>query len=140
MRVSKIIRDYVEKTIITKMPYGAPTETYKQHRQCLDDLTSQLNEKVDAYAKELLAGISNLPEGFEIQKSHYSVFECSSWNSPMAIAAATHERQVRKQREKAIETTRSRMQEAARKLDFTLAAQLRDEMLRMMNLLEEKEQ
>jgi excinuclease ABC subunit B len=45
-----------------------------------------------------------------------------------------------KQLKKAIETTRSRMQEAARKLDFTLAAQLRDEMLRMMNLLEEKEQ
>jgi excinuclease ABC subunit B len=44
-----------------------------------------------------------------------------------------------KQLKKAIETTRSRMQEAARKLDFTLAAQLRDEMLRMMNLLEEKE-
>ena len=43
-----------------------------------------------------------------------------------------------KQLKKAIETTRSRMQEAARKLDFTLAAQLRDEMLRMMNLLEEK--
>ncbi|MBQ5694967.1 MAG: UvrB/UvrC motif-containing protein [Bacteroidaceae bacterium] len=44
-----------------------------------------------------------------------------------------------KQLKKAFETTRSRMQEAARKLDFTLAAQLRDEMLRMMSLLEEKE-
>ena len=30
------------------------------------------------------------------------------------------------------------MQEAAKKLDFTLAAQLRDEMLRMMNMLEEE--
>ena len=37
---------------------------------------------------------------------------------------------------KAIDTTRKRMQEAAKKLDFTLAAQLRDEMLRMMNMLE----
>ena len=120
MRVSKIIRDYVEKTIITKMPYGAPTETYKQHRQCLDDLTSQLNEKVDAYAKELLAGIGNLPEGFEIQKSHYSVFECSSWNSPMAIAAATHERQVRKQREKAIETILVELELGATKADLEL--------------------
>lgn len=42
-----------------------------------------------------------------------------------------------KQLKKAIETTRSRMQEAARKLDFTLAAQLRDEMLKMMNKLDE---
>ena len=42
-----------------------------------------------------------------------------------------------KQLRKAIETTRQRMQEAARKLDFTLAAQLRDEMLHMMSLLDE---
>jgi excinuclease UvrABC helicase subunit UvrB len=31
------------------------------------------------------------------------------------------------------------MQEAAKKLYFTLAAQLRDEMLRMMNMLEEED-
>ena len=39
------------------------------------------------------------------------------------------------QLKKAIETTKSRMQEAAKKLDFTLAAQLRDEMLRMADRL-----
>lgn len=43
------------------------------------------------------------------------------------------------QLKKAIDTTRMRMQEAAKKLDFTLAAQLRDEMLRMMNLVDEEE-
>ncbi len=41
------------------------------------------------------------------------------------------------QLKKAIETTRKRMQEAARKLDFTMAAQLRDEMLQMMAKLED---
>lgn len=45
-----------------------------------------------------------------------------------------------KQLRKAIETTRSRMQEAARKLDFTLAAGLRDDMLRMMSQLDEMEE
>jgi excinuclease ABC subunit B len=44
-----------------------------------------------------------------------------------------------KQLKKAIDTTKTRMQEAAKKLDFTLAAQLRDEMLRMMKQLEEME-
>jgi excinuclease ABC subunit B len=44
-----------------------------------------------------------------------------------------------KQLKKAINTTKTRMQEAAKKLDFTLAAQLRDEMLRMMKQLEEME-
>ena len=38
---------------------------------------------------------------------------------------------------KSIESTRKKMQEAAKKLDFTLAAQLRDEMLRMMQLVPE---
>ena len=42
------------------------------------------------------------------------------------------------QLEKSIERTRKLMQEAARKLDFTQAAQYRDEMLRMENLLKEK--
>ncbi|MCM1515499.1 MAG: excinuclease ABC subunit UvrB [Paraprevotella sp.] len=44
-----------------------------------------------------------------------------------------------KQLKKAIENTRQRMQDAARKLDFTLAAQLRDEMLHMMSLLDQEE-
>lgn len=39
---------------------------------------------------------------------------------------------------KAIETTRKKMQEAARKLDFVEAAQLRDEMLRMTAALDEQ--
>ena len=43
------------------------------------------------------------------------------------------------QLKKAIDTTRSRMQEAAKKLDFTLAAQLRDEMLRMMDMLDRED-
>ena len=104
MRVTKIIREYVEKTIATKMPYGEPTAPYRQHCQSLNALTSQLNEKIDAYAEELLAGVGNLPEGFSIKKTHWSNFESSTWNSPMHTAASAHERKVRENREKAIET------------------------------------
>ena len=104
MRVTKIIREYVEKTITAKMPYGEPTITYKRHCQSLNDLTSQLNEKMNAYAEELLAGVGNLPEGFTIKRTHWSIFESSTRNSPMHTAASTHERKVRENREKAIET------------------------------------
>lgn len=103
MRVTKIIRDYVTKTITEKMPYGEPTATYNQHCQALNDLTCQLNDKMAAYADELLASIGNLPEGFTIKKSHWSFFESSSWNSPMHTAASAHEREVRGNRKKAIE-------------------------------------
>ena len=103
MRVTKIIREYVVKAVTAKMPYGEPTTTYEQHRQSLNDLTSQLNEKVEAYAEELLASVGNLPEGFTINKTNRSIFESSSWSSPMHIAAYAHERKVDKNREKAIE-------------------------------------
>ena len=54
----------------------------------------------------------------------------------MKVADPIIDAMTPQQLKKAIDTTRKRMQEAAKKLDFTLAAQLRDEMLRMMNLLE----
>jgi hypothetical protein len=103
MRVTKIIREYVVKAVTAKMPYGEPTITYKQHCQSLNDLTSQLNEKVNAYAEELLASVGNLPEGFTIKKTYWSIFESSTWNSPMHLAASAHEREVCKNRERAIE-------------------------------------
>lgn len=118
MRVTKLIREYVEKTIATKMPYGEPTITYKRHCQSLSDLTSQLNEKIDAYAEELLAGVGNLPEGFTIKKAHWSIFESSTWNSPMHIAASAHERKVRESREKAIENILIELELGATKADL----------------------
>lgn len=118
MRVTKIIREYVEKTITAKMPYGEPTATYNQHRQSLTDLTTQLNEKVNAYAEELLAGVGNLPEGFTIKKARWSVFECSTWNSPMHTAAIAHEREVHENREKAIETILVELELGATKADL----------------------
>ena len=118
MRVTKIIREYVEKTIMEKMPYGEPTITYKQHCQSLSDLTDQLNERVNAYAEELLAGVGNLPEGFTIKKTHWSIFESSTWNSPMHTAASTHERKVRENREKAIETILVELELGATKADL----------------------
>jgi excinuclease ABC subunit B len=57
----------------------------------------------------------------------------------MKVADPIIDAMTPQQLKKAIDTTRKRMQEAAKKLDFTLAAQLRDEMLRMMNMLEEED-
>lgn len=118
MRVTKIIREYVENTVEKKMPFGEPTTIYKQHCQSLNDLTSQLNEKVDAYAEELLTGVGNLPEGFTIKKTHWSIFESSAWNSPMHIAATTHERKVREKRRKAIDTILVELELGATKADL----------------------
>ena len=118
MRVTKLIREYVEKTIAAKMPYGEPTATYKQHSKALSDLCTQLEEKVDAYAQELLASVGNLPEGFVIKRSSYCVFNSSSYDSPMYDADQAHQRQVRENRAKAIENILVELELGATKADL----------------------
>ena len=118
MRVTKLIRDYVEKTITTKMPYGEPYQTYKRENQALADLRDQLEEQVDAYAKELLASIGNLPEGFTITRSRNCVFNSSSWNSPMHTASSDEERRTRERRQEAIENILLELELGATKADL----------------------
>jgi hypothetical protein len=55
MRVTKLIREYVEKTITNALPFGAPREEYIAADRELNDLRDRLEEQVDTYAKELLA-------------------------------------------------------------------------------------
>lgn len=118
MRVTKLIRDYVEKTIETKILYGEPVQTYKRESKALSDLRDQLEEKIDAYAKELLANVSNLPEGFTITRSHNCVFNSSSWNSPMHIASNAEERRVREKRQEAVENILLELELGATKADL----------------------
>ena len=118
MRVTKLIRDYVEKTITAKMPYGEPVQAYKRESKALSDLRDQLEEQVDAYAKELLASVSNLPEGFTITRNHNCVFNSSSWNSPMHIASNAEERRTREKRQSAIENILLELELGATKADL----------------------
>lgn len=118
MRVTKLISEYVRKTIEAKLPYGEPTQTFKQHQQALINLRDQLEEKVNTYAKELLAGVDNLPEGFEIKLSNYRVFDCTSYGSPMREAAAKHESEIRERRAKAIENVLVELELGATKADL----------------------
>ena len=67
MRVTKIIREYVEKTITSKLPYGKPTAEFKTARETLDNLRDKLEKEVRAYAEQRIASVtSDLPEGFKL--------------------------------------------------------------------------
>lgn len=118
MRVTKLISEYVRKTIEAKLPYGEPTQTFKQHQQALINLRNQLEEKVKAYAQELLAGVDNLPEGFEIKLSNHAMFDCTSYGSPMREAAAKHESEIRERRAEAIENVLVELELGATKADL----------------------
>ena len=118
MRVTKLISEYVRKTIETKIPYGEPVQAYKRESKALSDLCDQLEEQVNAYANELLANVSNLPEGFTITRSHNCVFNSSSWNSPMHMASNAEEKRTREKRQAAIENILLELELGATKADL----------------------
>ena len=118
MRVTKIIREYVEKTINNALPYGAPKDEYIAANQKMNELCERLEEQVDAYAKELVANIDNLPEGFTIKRTSYRIFSASSWNSPMHCASNTHQKEIRDKRAAAIERILLELELGATKADL----------------------
>lgn len=118
MRVTKIIREYVEKTVTDKMPYGAPTEEYIAANRNMNDLCDRLEKQVEAYADELLNGIDNLPEGFTIKRTNNCIFSASSWNSPMHCASNAHQKEIRNKRAAAIERILLELELGATKADL----------------------
>lgn len=119
MRVTKLIREYVEKTIAAKMPYGAPSAEYKAACAKMHDLRTEVNEKVVAYAKELCTeATAKLPEGFHIKlQSKFLIFS-DSYNSPLQRAAISHEQVICDKRAEAIESILLELELGATKADL----------------------
>ena len=119
MRVTKIIREYVEKTITEKMPYGEPSQKFKKEQQKLSNLHRSLNNQVRTYAKSLVeAENCNLPEGFKLSVTCGDLIGQTFWNSPLQCAAATHEQEIRKKRNAAIESILVELELGATKADL----------------------
>ena len=119
MRVTKIIREYVEKTINSKMTYGAPTAEYKEARAHLVDVKAEVNNKVVEYAKKLCEEANALlPEGFNIKLNSEFPICSNDFNSPLREAADKHEREVREKRAAAIESILVELELGATKADL----------------------
>lgn len=119
MRVTKIIREYVEKTITSKLPYGEPTAEFKAARETLDNLRDKLEKETRAYAEQRIASItSDLPEGFKLSLCSSSFIHSSHYNAPLTIAANEHEYAIRKKREAAIESILVELELGATKADL----------------------
>lgn len=95
-----------------------PTEEYQAANKELNSLCERLEKQVDTYAEELLASVSNLPEGFTIKKTSHRIFSASSWNSPMCEASNAHEREIRDKRAAAIERILLKLELGATKADL----------------------
>lgn len=119
MRVTKLIREYVEKTITAKMPYGAPTAEYKVACSRLNELATEIKDKVAKYAKKLCEeATAQLPEGFYVIPSSNSTITSSSYNSPLQCAATKHEQAMREKRAKAIDSILLELELGATKADL----------------------
>lgn len=119
MRVTKLIREYVEKTITAKMPYGAPSAEYKAACAQMCDLKTEVNDKVVAYAKKLCEeATAKLPEGFYVKLHSNFPITSDSYNSPLQCAAVSHERATREKRAEAIESILLELELGATKADL----------------------
>lgn len=119
MRVTKIIREYVEKTITAKMPYGEPTKEYRAACKKMNDLQTEVNAKVMEYMRKLCKeATAQLPEGFYIKPNSEYPVTTSSFNSPMHNAASAHERETREKRQAAIESILVELELGATKADL----------------------
>lgn len=119
MRVTKIIREYVEKTIKTELAYGKPTEDYKTACVRLTELREEVNDKVVEYAKKLCEeATAKLPEGFYIKLHSQNPVTSTSYNSPLQCAANKHEAEVREKREQAIENILVELELGATRADL----------------------
>ena len=119
MRVTKLIREYVEKSIVSKMPYGEPTAQYKAAKEHMNTLHADLNEQLRSIAKGLVeAANEELPKGFRLSVQCGNLISMSDYHAPLRDAAAEHEQSVRKKRTEAIETILVELELGATKADL----------------------
>ena len=119
MRVTKISREYVEKTVKERMPYGKPTEDNTEACAKMETLRKQVNDKVVEYATKLCEeATKELPEGFVISLYSQNPITKSNYKSPLQEAAIAHEKEIHNRRAEAIEFILVELELGATKADL----------------------
>ena len=113
MRVTKIIREYVEKTVEEKMPFGKPDADYKEADAQMQAQRKLLNEQVTAYAAN-----ATLPEGFVLSVACGDKITSTNYRAPLREEGEKHRREVREKRRKAIDTILVELELGATKADL----------------------
>jgi hypothetical protein len=119
MRVTKIIREYVEKTVETKMSFGKPTADYKEAAAQMQEQRRLLNEQVTAYAVSLVKEANTtLQEGFVLSVACGDKITSTDYRAPLREENDKHQREVREKRRKAIDTILVELELGATKADL----------------------
>ena len=119
MRVTKIIREYVEKTVETKMPFGRPEADYQEASAQMQEQRRLLNEQVTAYAVSLVKEANaTLQEGFILSVACGDKITSTDYRAPLRDESDKHRREVREKRRKAIDTILVELELGATKADL----------------------
>lgn len=93
MRVTKIIREYVEKTVgsLPKFKEATPEEKeYETLNEKVNTFVNNLDKMVDDYVSEKIAEFranENIPEDIELTPSHYTAIRKECYKSKMRLTA-----------------------------------------------------
>ena len=119
MRVTKIIREYVENTVEKKMPFGKPDADQKEATAQMQEQRKLLNEQVTAYATSLIeAANATLPEGYVLSVACGDKITSTDYRAPLREKGEAHRREVREKRRKAIDTILVELELGATKADL----------------------
>lgn len=123
MRVTKLIREFVEKEINAAIPTEEKIvypELY-QVRTAAADAVNEINRKVAAYTEQLCEEYRaqlNLPEGWEFKPNEYNMVMNRGWGSKMHDEGRRREQAARKRRQEAIDSILLELELGATKADL----------------------
>lgn len=119
MKVTKLIREYIEDTVAAKIPYGEPSIAFNEARDRTTNIVDKMQEMVEAYAKSLIdTYCADLPEGFSVEVSGYRFFTRNDYKSPMRTVCFDHEREIRLRRDLAVKAILLELELGAAKADL----------------------
>lgn len=91
MKVTKLIREYVEKSVNACYPKPSSVELYAKQRDRTNDALTEMNDMVKAYANSILPEIKakyNIPDDFNFKvRTGINYIEWSSWDSALGRKA-----------------------------------------------------
>lgn len=119
MRVTRLIREYVEKTITEKIPYGEPTKAFEEAKRLMEEERAAAERDVRAYAEMRLGNVNDrMPNDFKIYLTSSGIVYSTHYNAPLGNAAREHEREVQNKRREAIDSILLNLELGATKADL----------------------
>ena len=108
MRVTKLIREYVEKSVKAMPKFAEPTPEEVEYKALCDKLgtfRTSLDEQIKEIVTKAIADFSsanNIPEDVKIDRSQYSATVPSAYCTKLADKARAAERKRKEAQEEAI--------------------------------------